>query len=710
MPTFIDEQINYFYDCDMINETDFNQLFNENAFDRDNFGIFHLNIRSINSNFNLLETHLSQLQFKFSIIVLTETWLTQCKLDTFHLAGYQTFDLPSVGRRGGIRIYVVDNLNAQTIVISHGNTFQSLNLKICFANRPNISLCAIYRSPNISRALFNIEFENAFNELFRPNDNVIFVGDFNLDLFRCEETQIGNFYDFMRSLGLVPLITLPTRAPPDSNCRSLIDQIWTNISPPVKSYVFDTIITDHFPVASIFQFITSKKIISIKFRDFSRKNLTKFFAEVQNIPDNLQNICVDNLHNAHYELAQELEIILNKYFPIRVKNVGTRKINSPWLTPSILLCIKKKHMLFKLFKQGQIQKSYFNIYKNKLKHLLVIAKKEYFNARFLHAKNNIKKTWSIINKSLNRVKHNKIMKLSVNNNTITDKKLICDELNSYFVSAVNDLQNNMSNTYSSNCMLNNVKVCPRSFALFDTDEAEIYRIINSLKNNNNLTMPTKFLKLFSPVISTLIATFANRCFSDGVYPDALKRANITPILKSGDPSKPTNYRPISVLSDLNKIYEELILNRLNNLLTKNNILENSQYGFRQGVSTQGACLDLLSVLLKAYSDKTYAICLFVDFRKAFDTLNHKRLLKKLEMYGIRGKPLELIESYLTNRLQRVCLNGASSDYVPMSMGVPHSQGSKLGPLLFNLYVNDLCTSLRNNSTFQYADDTALAAV
>ena len=104
----------------------------------------------------------------------------------------------------------------------------------------------------------------------------------------------------------------------------------------------------------------------------------------------------------------------------------------------------------------------------------------------------------------------------------------------------------------------------------------------------------------------------------------------------------------------------------------------------------------------------YAVCLFVDFRKAFDTLNHQRLLNKLDLYGIRGIPLELLKSYLTNRRQRVCIDGVSSDFVPTTMGVP--QGSKLGPLLFNLYVNDLSTSLNNNSTFQYADDAGLASV
>ena len=590
----------------MVNDTDFNQLFNENAFDWDSFGLFHLNIRSIASNFDLLEAYLSTLQFKFSIIVLTETWLMQCN-DAFHLPGYQTFNLPSEGRRGGIRIYVADNLTAKTLDISHNNTFQSLNLKLGFTNRSNINLCAIYRSPNISRALFNAEFGNTYYELFRPNDKVMFVGDFNLDLFRSDEVQIGNFCNFMRSLGLVPLITLPTRAPPGSNCRSLIDQIWTNISPFVKSYVFDTDITDHFPVASIFQFVTSKQLITIKYRDFSENNVRKFLDEIQDVPNNLLNICVDNINNAHQKLEHELKFILNKYFPVRVKNVGPNKIKSPWITPSVLLCIKKKHLLFKLFKQGQIRKSYFNIYKNKLKYLLVTAKKEYYNARFISAQNSIRRTWSIINKSLKRTKRKQIIQLNVNNNMITDKELICNELNFHFVATVNDLQNNMPN-YSSDYMLHNVKVCPTSFVLFDTDEAEINRIINALKNNNNLAMPTKFLKLFSPIISILISRLANQCFSDGVYPDTLKQANVTPVFKGGDSSEPLNYWPISVLSDLNKVYEELILVRLNSFLSKNNIIENSQYGFRQGLSTQGACLDLLSVLLKAYSDKYYALC------------------------------------------------------------------------------------------------------
>lgn len=200
----------------------------------------------------------------------------------------------------------------------------------------------------------------------------------------------------------------------------------------------------------------------------------------------------------------------------------------------------------------------------------------------------------------------------------------------------------------------------------------------------------------------------NECLAQGVYPDSFKIAHVTPIFKSGNKSDPGNYRPISVLSDVNKAFEKLILHRLNSYLEDKQIISKHQYGFRQGVSTQEACIDLVSVLLGAFTNKSFAICLFIDFSKAFDTIDHNILIDKLERYGIRGNVLDLFRSYLSNRKQCVIVNNVISDILPVTSGIP--QGSTIGPVLFNLFVNDMAhLPLGTISPFQWADDTTFAS-
>ena len=194
----------------------------------------------------------------------------------------------------------------------------------------------------------------------------------------------------------------------------------------------------------------------------------------------------------------------------------------------------------------------------------------------------------------------------------------------------------------------------------------------------------------------------------GVVPDCLKSARVTPIYKSGSncPRTLLNYRPISILPSLSKLYEKLVHSRLLNYLDRFNLLYPRQYGFRPQHSTMDALQDL-SIQLYDNADKnTYTIGVFLDLSKAFDTVNHKILLHKLHHYGIRGNAHKWFTSYLTNRKQCVEINSTKSDWLPISCGVP--QGSVLGPLLFLIYINDLHSAsaqLTHVTPIMFADDT-----
>ena len=199
----------------------------------------------------------------------------------------------------------------------------------------------------------------------------------------------------------------------------------------------------------------------------------------------------------------------------------------------------------------------------------------------------------------------------------------------------------------------------------------------------------------------------NLCIERSIWPDILKTADVIPIYKAGKKNDMGNYRPISLISNIAKIFEKIIHKRLINFINKSDILSKRQFGFIKNIGTKDA-LNQISKTIYENLDKGLPIAItFLDLAKAFDTVNHKILLDKLYAYGVRGKGHKLIESYLSNRRQKVRIGSYESDFEIIDTGVP--QGTILGPLLFILYVNDLLTKMPENSILSYADDTAVLA-
>ena len=289
--------------------------------------------------------------------------------------------------------------------------------------------------------------------------------------------------------------------------------------------------------------------------------------------------------------------------------------------------------------------------------------------------------------------------------TLTDSLHIANIFNDYFSSIAEKTKGNIK---FSNKSFQDFLHHPNADSLIitPTDAHEVNIIISSINSNKSTgpnSLPTKILKLLKNGISTHLAAIFNLSFSSGVFPFLLKIAKVIPVLKKKSKQFCSNYRPISLLSNIDKIIEKITYNRIFRFLDKNNIIYSLQFGFPQHYSTSCALLNLTEAIMKALDDGNFACGIFVDLQKAFNTMDHSIPLSKLYHYGRHGLPNKWFESHLADHKQFVSVNGFESSTSSITCGVP--QGSVLRPLLFLIYINDLHVAIKHCKVHHFADDT-----
>ena len=495
--------------------------------------------------------------------------------------------------------------------------------------------------------------------------------------------------------------------------RTCIDFIITNL-PEARIDavgVLYAVISDHYP---IFMCVKKKRNAAVfcKIKGRTYKNYDKPLLQTLLTGDDWNNYYD---HTDPEELWNILYGTINKHLNIMcpIKYIRLRKNSPPWITQEIVEAINDRNKFSKMAHQDPTIEnlSTARTHRNRVNRLIVNSKTTYIKDTLNNNRDNQKKFWRILNETLlkgNNANPNVVFKQ--NDGTYTDEKASCEFMNTHLANVGVNLSSQFGTVMCNenyNTIYNHNHDDDDDVVFTNNDVLRVVKNIDVHKGSGIDFLPTFILKDCFEVLIDHLTYLFNQSMSLSVFPACWKLATITPIPKAGDCANVSNWRPISIIPLIGKMMEHLCVKLLSRYLEVNNILCTEQYGFRKNRSTSLAIFNYVKYIIDEMNRKKVVGCIYLDFARAFDSINHKRLILKLYDMGVTPKLCLWIENYLGNRQIRTKLNNSISSPKELVCGVP--QGSIIGPTLFLCYINDLAITIRDVGTFisLYADDAVI---
>ena len=686
--------------------------------------VMQLNIRGLLGK----TSELTQLLNKFregrqlDIVTLNETWLSDRTNPMVDIEGYTMETVNRQDRKGGGVGFLISKYlkykrrhDLENSFVKTENCFIEVN-----SGKQRLIVGSLYRPPNTDDKDFLSYFKELIENLKHSKHDYIIGLDHNLNLLNTHKHRpTRKFVDIMLNNDSLPIITKPTRI--TKTTATLIDNliISQRLQTKFECGIIVDDISDHLPCYL--------KLSNIKpgLKTPERINYRKLDDKaVKEINDDLTGhdwtkLEKLNVNEAFNKLHEKLTEVIDEYAPEKVHTVKYKRPYDPWLSLGIRKCMKKQKLLYRVSLKSKTESDHlkYKQYQQCLSRLKRHSRITYYKQKCIDFKNNSKKLWKLINIATGKLndKSGIIECIMSDKLPLYKSTAIANEMATYFSSVGEKFANKIRPSNKSVDHYNSkIPRCEKSIFLRPTSTIEIRNIINDLPNKQSSghdgVSNTLIKKLVFSLVVPLEIIF-NKSLSEGTFPDIMKIADVVPLHKGKSRQFVTNYRPISLLLTISKILEKIIYKRTYEHFEKNELIYNSQYGFRAKHSCENAISELLGEAIKAKDIGIHTLSVFLDLSKAFDTLQHKVLYDKLERYGIRGSSLSWFKSYLTDRSLRVkCKTSDTGELTYSELhSVPYGtpQGSCLGPLIFLIFTNDIHYHILHTSCILFADDTTL---
>ena len=627
-------------------------------------------------NINGLRSHLDKVQLLIRDLGIQILALNETKLDPespkelTSVAGYQQERLDRTCNGGGVSIYIRDSIKYKRRLDIPTDNLELICIEVEPPKSKLFLVLAWYRPPSDPVGSFS-KLENVLSFLDKEGKEIILLGDTNCDLTpKQAEQPIDNnskhMLDLYELFSFKQLIEEPTRV--TLTTSSIIDHIATTSARNiVKSGVYEVSMSDHYMVYCVRKFngAVEKGHKMIKTRKIKNFNEESFLADISGICWEQMLTETDDIDVLVSSWSNLFSLIIEKHAPMTVMRVSEKYC--PWIDKDLKKFMQTKDKLKQATakRKSQFLMDSYRQVRNKVNVLNIQLKKQYYTNKISACQGNMKGSWKTINEILNkRSKSISIDCLKESGSETVHRKHISNAMNSFFCSVGKDLAEKIDPVpnplLAGDYEINKHKATFHFRTISVQEIRDAFATVKTAKSFGTDNISSYFLKLALPFIENSLAFLFNTSIETSRFPDSWKVARVTPIFKDGDRADKSNYRPISVLPVISRLFEKLVTNQLYQYMNDNGHFSCGQSGFLRLHST-------VTCLLKNTDDWYNGMDLgklvglvFIDLKKAFDTVDHNILCKKLELYGVHHRELSWFKSYLTNRKQFCRVNGVDS--------------------------------------------------